>query len=287
MADTIEEIMQVLFLFHIGALQYELDGRQLDELTKIEKLETKQEEETDEGSETKNPTELCSEYKSRKIKQIGHFVGFLKDLMNIFRKYYELRDYCQKNYGIDIPLTQNQLGQLGIFTAYRNIITHSRRNLNWEQNKRTAETNLSIMEQNSAPHAMWQKNWNAIVDAYNSNQDFPKHEMIEIMAIFVRELLDSLSKGIYPKVIVIRSYEVNEYGAVTIHADSSDPNDKVGIDFTLSNPREFNFNSYTFTEFYYHSRTNPTGIEPIFVSKEKLEEWAIESEENTENQKEA
>ena len=289
MADIIEDIMQVLFLFHIGALQNELDGRQLDELTEIE-LETKTDEES-EPEKRDNPEDLWNRYKKKKKKNIymGDLVLFLKDLMDILRKYYELREYCQNNYGCDVPLTQDQLGQLGIFTVYRNIITHTRKNLNWKRNKRTAKTNLSIMEKDSDTHTRWQKSWDAIVDAYDSNQDFPKREMIQTMAAFVRELLDSLSKGIYPKVIVIRSYKVDEYGTVTIHADSSDPNDREGVTFTLCNLPKFDFNSYTFTECYYHSHTNLAGIEPILVKKEeleKVEDWAIRSNNETDKQKE-
>ena len=285
MSDTVEEIMQVLFLFHIGVLQDELAGRQLDELTEI-KVETEQEEETDGESEPekkKSPAELCSQYKQQRTKQMGHFVGYLKDLMNTLGGYYELREYCQKSYGCDVPLTQNQLGQLGMFTAYRNIIIHSRENLNWRQNKNTAETGLSTMEENSDTSAMWQESWNTIVEAWNSDQDFPEHEMIQIMATFLREFLDLLSNGIYPKVIVIRSYEVDEYGTVTIHFDSSDPNDTTkSIDFT---DRNFNFNFHTFTEFYYRSRPNLTSIDPILVRKQGLEDWAIPSDNNAESQK--
>ena len=83
----------------------------------------------------------------------------------------------------------------------------------------------------------------------------------------------------------MRSYETDEYGTIKIHASSSDPNDTEGVHFTDYSFQSFSEN--TFTEFYYHSRTNPTGIEPILVPTEELDDWATQSDNDTENQEEA
>ena len=93
--------------------------------------------------------------------------------------------------------------------------------------------------------------------------------MIQRMVDFFQEFLDSLSEGqIYPKVIVMRAHTTDDYGTRQITA--VDDADKTifltDCDFE------------PFTELYYHSRTNPTGIEPILVSKEELEDWATQSE---------
>ena len=260
--------MSVLLLFHIGALQTELYERQPEEPVNTES------EEKDDESKNKikdSLADICKRYKKRRTLQMGYLVDFISELIDIFQNN-ELKKYCQKNFGCEVPVSRNQLGQIRLFTAYRNIITHSKENLNWKQNKCTAETGLSTMEKDSATHAIWQKTWNSIVDAYNLNRDFPKDEMIQIMAIFMRQFLDSLSKGIYPKVIVMRSYEIDEYGSVKIHADSSDPNDEGGISLTGYDYTDFVTN--TFTELFYHSRTNPVGIEAILAPKNDLLKWA-------------
>ena len=282
MAEVMEDLLSVLLLFHIGALQTELYERQPEEPANTE-LTGKSDLE-DEHKIEDSLTDICKRYKKKRTLQMGHIVGFISELMDIFQNNNELKKYCQKNFRCEVPVSRNQLGQIRLFTAYRNIITHSRENLNWEQNKCTAETGLSTMEKDSDTHAIWQKTWNSIVDAFNLNRDFPKGEMIQIMAIFMGKFLDSLSKGIYPKVIVMRSYEIDEYGSVKIHADSSDPNDKGGISLTGYDYTYFVTN--TFTELFYHSRTNPVGIEAILAPRNDLLKWATNPTDKIKKEKE-
>ena len=42
-----------------------------------------------------------------------------------------------------------------------------------------------------------------------------------------------------------------------------------------------------FVEFYYHSRTNPIGIEPLRLTKEELKNWSTPPNDITESQEEA
>ena len=84
------------------------------------------------------------------------------------------------------------------------------------------------------------------------------------MSVFFRQFLDSLSEcQIYPKVIVMRSYTVDDYGTYKITA----------VDDAEKTVFITGWNFEPFTEFYYHSRTNPTGIDPILVPKEDIEDW--------------
>ena len=101
--------------------------------------------------------------------------------------------------------------------------------------------------------------------------------MIRRLIAFFEQFLDSISENeIYPKVIVLRSRTVDEYG---IHRVAADTDDGETIFFTDYSHNDFQNN--TFTEHYYHSCTNPTGIEPSLVRKDELENWVIPSEEDT------
>ena len=72
--------------------------------------------------------------------------------------------------------------------------------------KREAEKATAYLKKmDGTPRENWENNWNHVVTEYNSYAAFPpKNAMIQRMADFFREFLNSLSEGqIYPKVIVM------------------------------------------------------------------------------------
>ena len=74
----------------------------------------------------------------------------------------------------------------------------------------------------------------------------------------------------------MRDYEVDTYGTIKINAVTSDPNETVVLtDCGYFEP---------FYEFYYHSRTNPVGIDPILVLKLELDELGMPPEKNPDEQ---
>ena len=191
---------------------------------------------------------LSADYQTQK-KQMGHYVLFLNNLMKIFQN-------------DEAPLTEHQISEIGLFTVYRNLTLKNPDEGFWEQNELHAK--ICLEKINDASNE-WKGGWEAIVDAWTQKRPFPKREMLQKMAVFFQTFLNVLSEDqIYPKVIVMQHYTYDNYGTHQIYA--IDDADEV-VRFT-------NAKFIPFTEFYYHSHTNPVGIDPILVSKEELEDWA-------------
>ena len=220
---------------------------------------------------------LLQNYRQRGTKSLGHLYQWLKELMELVEKNKELINYCRRHFQRKVPLTPSQIAEIGMFRTYRNLASgHLQDSSSWKTHKNRSKINMKEMDDTTRTE--WEGSWNNVVREYELHQNLPTEQMFQRMAGFFRKFLDSLSKNrIYPKVIVLRSYEIDEYGTVKIYADSSDPNEDVILtDYNFS---DFNLN--TFTEFYYHS-----GIEPILVPKEELDDWGTQPTEDTENQKE-
>ncbi len=208
---------------------------------------------------------------------IGRYFEQMRNFMGLIERNDSLSKYCQSNFGRETPLNKNQIAELGMFTLYRNILSHPRPEPNkWKDSVHKAGINLKNMDHST--HMEWKRNWKYVVRVYKSNQDFPPEvQMIRRLIAFFEQFLDSISENeIYPKVIVLRSRTVDEYG---IHRVAADTDDGETIFFTDYSHNDFQNN--TFTEHYYHSCTNPTGIEPSLVRKDELENWVIPSEEDT------
>ena len=192
---------------------------------------------------------LCEKYQTQK-KQMGHYVRFLNDLMKMFED-----DAA--------PLKTCQISEVGLFTVYRNLTMKNPDEGFWKQNKSHAETCIKSI--NDA-YNKWKEGWNAVVNAWNQKLLFPKRDMLQRMADFFQDFLDLLFENqIYPRVIVMQRYTIDHYGIRKIYAIDDDNKEVEFIDDKF----------VPFTEYYYHSRTNSVGIDPILVPKEELEVWAI------------
>jgi len=199
---------------------------------------------------------------------IGQYFQLLRDLMTLVQEDEELSNYCRSCFQCEVPLNQNQIAELGMFALYRNLVSHPKPRLNiWEGEEKKAKANLKNMDDTTCRE--WEGSWNNVVRVYESQQPFPPEtEMIQRMVRFFREFLNLLSENqIYPKVIVMRSYTVDDYGTRQITAidDADETVFLADEDFV------------PFTEFYCHSRANSFGIEPILVSKQELEKWATQT----------
>lgn len=196
---------------------------------------------------------LCKAYRKKQMKSLGDYLVFLKDLMDSVREDPTLVVYCRKNFQREVPLNQNHIAELRMFTVYRNlIIGHHTTGGSWEVNKKNAERRLKEMD--SCTREKWEDSWGRVVD---SELDFPRREMLRRMAVFFKEFLNSLDEGIYPKVIVMRTYTVDDYNTRRIAAvDDAD-------ETRFLTDCEFE----PFVEFYYHSRTNPEGIDRSLCQK--------------------
>ena len=161
-----------------------------------------------------------------------------------------------------------------MFTVYRNLTLKDSRDEYWPQNQKNAETNLLPKNMDKHPRQEWKNSWYSVINAWKMGQPFPKREMLQRMAIFFQQFLSSLFENrIYPRIIVMRSYIVDDYGTRRITAiDDAE-------ETTFLTDCEFD----PFTQFYYRSHTNPVGIDPILVPKEDLKDWAIQSDGGTEN----
>lgn len=209
--------------------------------------------------------------------QLGDHFLFMRDFMKFIEQQDVLSDYCYSHFQRAVPLNKSQIAELGMFTLYRNILSHrGRDDSKWEDSKKKAGFNFDNMDDTTKNE--WKQPWDYVVRAYESQEDFPPDKtMVQRMIAFFYNFLEAISENeIYPKVIVLRSYKVDEYGIRTITADVDN-----GETISLTDYEDFEHN--TFTEFYYHSRTNPTGIEPNLVSKDQLEKWKITPTNKIEN----
>ena len=277
MTEVVDELLRKLFLFY----SYILRRYALGEVDANGA-------EVDADDEKEDPIDsienLLQRYRRKDSKSLGDLYQWLKELMELVEKNIELASYCQRHFQREVPLNPSQIAEIGMFRTYRNLVGsgHVMDSASWKMHKNRVEINLGDMDDTARWE--WEGSWYNVLREHELRQNLPREQMRQRMAGFFKKFLDSLSENrIYPKVIALRSYEVDEYGTVKIYADSSDPNEDVILtDYNFSD-----FNAGTFTEFYYHSRTNPTGIEPILVPKKKLKNWATQPEEDTENQEEA
>ena len=249
--EGMEKVFPTLFLFHSWALWHKIPKSK--DVIKA----------------------LCERYRQGP-KSLGFYIGFeqkekkqgagyLTELMALIQNTPELNSYCQEYFECEVLLTQNHIAELGMLVIYRNLIAHDWRLNRWQEKVDDANINLSKMDENAQEN--WTKNWNSVersVKLQPQHPNFPKREMLQKMADVFREFLHLLSTNqIYPKVIKMVSSIVENYHSY-ISANSSDPNDQP---FRLTDC-EF----VPLTEHYYHPRPNSPGIEPILVSKEKLED---------------
>ena len=248
MARTLEKLLRTLFLFYSHTLLPFADEKASD----IQRQ--------------------CQQYRKKRAKSLGHYLVFLRNLMDYVQGDADLIDYCRKNFQSKTPMNQNHIAELRMFAVYRNLITsHDPDAASWEMNKQNAERRLQEMDAHI--REKWEDSWHHVIESQKSQSDFPRREMLSRAVVFFKEFFNSLAGGIYPKVIVMRTSTVDDYGIRQIAADD-------GSDETIF-LTDCDFEP--FTELYCHSRTNPIGIEPILVSKKVLKDWATPPDGNTEN----
>ena len=272
---TIEKVLNVIFLF----FSYYLTREEGTKSTWVEKRENGRNIKVEQEEPSNEIKKLYSEYCSTS-KTLGKYLFFTRELCNAIEADGELLRFYQRNFRRKTPLNLNQLSELAIFVAYRNIIGHrTDPHLTYQNNEKKVTEALKALNDMSDPvYQEWQDNWNQVVDHYKQESSFPLRGMAKRMSDFVRKFLSELcvAPRTYPKVIVMRSQTRDDYGTYTIlaHDDASEK-----ISFT-------DYDFIPFTEFYYLSRTTLIGIDPLLVSKEDLANWAIPSGDNTENQEE-
>lgn len=237
---------------------------------------------------------LRDQYRRTRPRTLGRYVGlqndekgdkrgFLARLMKFAEEDAALIAYCDRYFQRIVPLDESEIAAVSMFTIYRNWIVHNI--WDWTQYPRilnNAQTNLLSMDE--ATRGEWERSWQQVTEAVDwakKNGDpepaLPKREMLQRMAVFFKAFLKSLSQGIYPKVIVMQSHVVDNYGTHQITAE-----DDAGETVFLTDC-EFE----PFTEFYYLAHTNLVGIEPILVRKDELEKWGIQQDSMNASQKEA
>lgn len=256
MAREMEKILTRLFLFHSRALDKKLV--KAENLEKLIELDA-----------------LITEYEDEKKKMMGNYIKFLYKLMKMFEN-------------DESPLKEYQIAEVNLFNVYRNLTLKNPDPHFWKDNKSFAEDGIAIIEdalenarqtlseQNDThtetyleklenTYNEWNESWSAVITAWDQKVAFPKRDMLQRMAAFFLNFLNLLSENkIYPKVIVMQYYKIDNYGTYKIYA-IDDAEKKVC--FT---DKEFS----PFIEYYYQSHTNPTGIDPILVLKEELEDEA-------------
>lgn len=295
MAQNMDELLRDLFRFYSYTLrQYALaefnaavTSEEVNSVDAVEALDAANVAENKDtiitSDEIADPIgtieKLLQNYRKKTSKSLGDLYQWLKKLMKLVEKSRALTDYCQRHFEREIFLNSSQIAEIGMFRTYRNLVGsgHLIDNDSWERHKKRTKIDLDDMD--DATREEWEGNWNYVVRQFESEEPLPEPQMLQRMRAFFRKFLNLLSENqIYPKVIVMREYKVDEYGTVEVFADSSDPDESVVLTNCEFKP---------FTEFYYHSRTNPTGIEPILITKEELEDWGTRQDNNTENQEEA
>jgi len=274
MTEKVDEILRHLFLFYSYIMRYEAP-REFDIVNDAD--DTKDSDQTDMSDQREDPMhalgKLIKSYRQKTQKNLGDLYIWLKDLMELILKTKGFTSYCNLHYKCDVPLTQSQIAEIGMFRTYRNLVGsgHVIDSESWKNNEKKVIDNLNEMDN---PTRMdWETNWNYVVDQYKNNQPLPEKEMKQRMATYFEKFIILLTNNqVYPKVIVMRDYQVDAYGTIIINAVTSDPNETI----VLTDCANFD----PFSEFYYHSRTNPVGIDPILVSKLDLDDWAVSFEEN-------
>ena len=272
---TIEEVLSVIFLF----FSYHLIDEEGTKFIWVEKWENGRNIRVQQKEPSNEIRKLHCRYCSTS-KTLGQYLSFIRELCDAIEADSELLRFYQLNFRRNTPLNFNQLSELAIFVAYRNIIVHrSEPHQTYRSNQSNVTKALKTLNDMLDPvYQEWQDNWNQVVDHYKQESSFPLRSMAKRMSDFVRKFLSELcvDPRIYPKVIVMRSEITDDYDTYQITA-VDDADETIFL-------TDCKFES--FTEFYYHSRTNGVGIEPLLVSKEDLENWAIPPDNKAENQEE-
>ena len=273
---TIEKVLNVIFLF----LSYHLTREEGTKSTWIKKRENERSIRVEQEELSNEIKKLHQRYCSTS-KTLGQYLFFIRELCDAIEADSELLRFYQWNFRRNTPLNLNQLSELAIFVAYRNIIGHrTDPHLTYQNNENKVTKALKVLGDMSDPvYQEWQDNWDQVVDQYKQESSFPLRGMAKRMSDFVRKFLSELcvDPRIYPRVIIMRSEITDDYDTHQITA-VDDADETIFL-------TDCKFES--FTEFYYHSRTNGVGIEPLLVSKEDLENWATKLNKDTENQEEA
>ena len=270
---TIARVLNTIFLFYT----YYLTDKEGMKSTWIEIKENGNNIRVEQEEPSNAIKELHHDYCTT-AKTFGSYISFIRRLCLAIKNDSEVLQFHQRNFRRDTPLNLEQLSELAIFVAYRNIIEH-RDDPHNTYKKNEGDVTKTLEDMSDQVRKEWQSNWNRVVNQYNQDFTFPLDDMVKRMSDFVRKFLSELcvAPRVYPRVIVMRSRTIDDYGTHQISAvDDSD-------ETIFLTDCEFK----PFIEYYYHSRTNPIGIEPLHLTKEELENWSTPPNDNTENQEEA
>ena len=266
--STIETVLNTIFLFYTYYLTRE-EGTKSTWI-EIEENESKiRIEQKEPSNEIKTlHKDYCSE-----AKTFGSYISFIRRLCITIEKDSDVLRFHQRNFRRKTPLNPDQLSELSIFVAYRNIIEHRNDPHNTYQRNQGNVTN-ALDDMSNQVRKEWENNWKNVANQYKEKSSFPLHSMVNRMSDFERKFLSELSADprVYPRVIVMRSQTIDDYGTHQITA-VDDTDKTIFLTDCKFEP---------FVELYYHSRTNLIGIEPLCLSKEKLEDWGIQRNEEVE-----
>ena len=279
MTKKVDEILRTLFLFYSYLMRYEAPNE--FEIVNAAAENAAAENAADKTDKMEDPIvvleKLINKYRKMDAKSLGHLYSWVKELMELIQKTKGFSSYCNLHFKWNVPLTPSLIAEIGMFRTYRNLVGsgHPQDHKSWNTNKSRVIGDLKDMDSHTREE--WNGNWNHAVDQYEENGTLPETEMEQRMAMFFKKFINLLSDNeIYPKVIVMREYQVDAYGTTIINAVTSDPNETIALtDSKFFDP---------FSEFYYHSRTNVVGTDPILVSKRDIDEWENPPEENQEEQ---
>ena len=269
---TIIDVLNTVFLFYT----YYLTREEGTKSTWVERKENGNNIRVEQEEPSNAIKTLHNDYCTT-AKTFGSYVFFIRELCIAIKNDSEVLQFHQRNFRRDTPLNPDQLSELDIFKAYRNIIEHREDPRNtYRKNEGTVTDALDDMSEQVRKE--WQGNWENVVNRYQQQSSFPLRDMVKRMSDFVRKFLSELCADprVYPRVIVMRSQTIDDYGTYQISAvDDSD--ETIFLTDCKFEP---------FIEHYYHSRTNSVGIEPLRLTKQKLENWSIPLGSNTKNQEE-
>ena len=270
---TIEDVLTTIFLFYTHYLTDQ-------EGTKSTWIDIQQKDGSHIRMEQEEPSneiatlhhDFCSEPKT-----LGSYVSFIRKLCVAIEADSKVLQFHQRIFRRDTPLNFDQLSELAIFKAYRNIIEHRTDPRNTYQ-KNEGNVNDALDDMSEQVRKEWKDSWENVEDQYEQDSTFPLPDMVKRMSDFVRKFLSELctEPRIYPRVIVMRSRTIDDYNTHQITA-VDDSGETILLTDCKFEP---------FIEHYYHSRTKTIGIEPLHLTKQELENWSIALDANTENQEE-
>ena len=133
---TIEKVLNVIFLFFSYYLTFE-EGTRSKWIEKQENERNMRVEEEESSIEIKK---LHRRYCSTS-KTLGQYLSFMRDLCDAIEADSKLLQFCQQTFRRNIPLNLNQLSELTMFVAYRNIIVHRTEPHQTYQNNQDKVTN--------------------------------------------------------------------------------------------------------------------------------------------------